>query len=337
MPFISGDPTQILANAFLASTQIEAYEENGLIKYKYFTLLYMGTTNGLYTATILENQSDADWTWTDAWSDVAGNKEIYAIGEIVTQRYENMDGSIKYFYDRTIYIGSDKGFSVHGPSGVYSASKLVSSEPAKGFLWIRGESANNLLWFTDNKVYLSHTARRIETSSTNTTTVYWTKPLSEFSTSHYSTGNKVECDYLHNFNVSSFSATPNMVDGNTLSVGDKILVRNQTNKTQNGIYEVSVVGTGSNGSWSNVSATYLTSTDKWVYINSGDNWARSVWTFKYTEQSSPSNSSINIGTDLINFEELYLNPISETPGTVEFLSAVERTNTNQYVILILGL
>mgnify|MGYP003843817215 CR=1 FL=1 len=33
MPFISGDPTQILANAFLASTQIESYEENGLIKY----------------------------------------------------------------------------------------------------------------------------------------------------------------------------------------------------------------------------------------------------------------------------------------------------------------
>jgi hypothetical protein len=332
MPFFSGDPTQITANAFLVSTQIEPYEENNLIKYRYSTLLYLGTNVGLFTATIYDGESDADWSWSDAWSDVAGNKEIYAIGEIVTQRYENLDGSVKYYYDRTIYIGSDKGFTVHGPSGAYSALKLISSEPAKGFMWIRGQSANNLLWFTDNKVYLSHTARRIETSSTNTSSVYWIKPLSEFSTSHYSTGNKIECNYLYNLNVSSFSATTNKVDGNTLLVGDKILVRGQTNKTQNGIYEVTVVGSGSNGTWTNISSANLTTTNKWVLITSGDNWARSAWTFKYTEQSIPSNSNINIGTDLIYFEELYLNPIYETAGTVYFQNAVERTNTNKYII-----
>ena len=332
MPFISGDPTQILANAFLASTQIESYEENGLIKYKYFTLLYLGTTNGLYTATILENQTDADWTWTDAWSDVAGNKEIYAIGEIVTQRVDNQDGSVKYDYDRAIYIGSDKGFSVHGPSGSYVSTKLVSSEPAKGFLWIRGLSANNLLWFTDNKVYISHTARFIETSSANSTLTYWSSPLSEFTTTRYSSGNKIECDFLLNTNLSSFSAAPNKIDGVQLTVGDKILVRNQNDKTENGIYEVSTVGSGSNGVWTNVSAANLTNVNKWVLILDGKNWARSAWTFFYTEQSVPSNSSINIGTDLITFQELYVNPISESSGTIYFQKAIERSSTNQYII-----
>jgi hypothetical protein len=332
MPFISGDPTQITANAFLVSTQIESYEENSLIKYKYSTLLYLGTNLGLFTAIIQEGESDSDWAWSDAWSDVSGNKEIYAIGEIVTQRYENLDGSVKYDYDRTIYIGSDKGFSVHDSSGTYVSTKLVSSTPAKGFLWIKGQSVNNLLWFTDNEVFISHTARKIETTSSNSTTSYWTAPLTEFSTTHYSVGNKITCDYLLNSNLSSFTSAPDVVDGNTLVVGDIILVRGQTNKTQNGIYEVSTVGTGSNGVWTNISSANLTTTNKWVLVSAGENWANSAWTFIYTEQSVPSNSSINIGTDLINFEELYINPISETLGTIEFQNSVERTNANQYII-----
>lgn len=332
MPFIAGDPTQILAKSFLASTQIESYEENALVKYKYSTLLYLGTTNGLYTATILENQGDGDWAWSEAWPDVTGNKQIYAIGEIVTQRVDNQDGSIKYDYDRTIYIGSDKGFSVHDSSGEYSSTNLVSSEPAKGFMWIRGLSANNLLWFTDNKVYISHTARFIESVSTNSTLTYWDRPLTSFTTTRYSTGNKVDCNFLLNSNLSSFTAAPNKVDGVTLSIGNKILVRMQDDKTENGIYEVTSVGTGSNGVWTNVSSTYLTEGDEWISILGGLNWARSAWTFLYTEQSVPSNSSINIGTDAISFEELYLNPIFETAGTLYFKKALERTTTNQYII-----
>lgn len=45
------------------------------------------------------------------------------------------------------------------------------------------------------------------------------------------------------------SGAPNTVDGISLSVGSRILVRAQTNQTQNGIYTVTTVGTGSNGVW----------------------------------------------------------------------------------------
>jgi hypothetical protein len=41
----------------------------------------------------------------------------------------------------------------------------------------------------------------------------------------------------------------NTVDGKTLIVNDRILVKNQSNTMQNGIYYVTVVGTGSNGTW----------------------------------------------------------------------------------------
>lgn len=45
---------------------------------------------------------------------------------------------------------------------------------------------------------------------------------------------------------------PNVVGGRTLQANDRVLVPNQTNQAQNGIYKVDTVGTGSNGSWSRV-------------------------------------------------------------------------------------
>lgn len=45
------------------------------------------------------------------------------------------------------------------------------------------------------------------------------------------------------------SGTPNIVDGYSVSVGDRILVKDHVNSAYNGVYVVSTVGTGSNGVW----------------------------------------------------------------------------------------
>lgn len=42
---------------------------------------------------------------------------------------------------------------------------------------------------------------------------------------------------------------PSIVDGVTLVLGDRVLVMSQTNEAQNGIYVVSTLGTGANGTW----------------------------------------------------------------------------------------
>ena len=42
---------------------------------------------------------------------------------------------------------------------------------------------------------------------------------------------------------------PSILDGFSLSIGNRILVKDQTDGTQNGIYQVANVGTGSNGWW----------------------------------------------------------------------------------------
>ena len=51
-------------------------------------------------------------------------------------------------------------------------------------------------------------------------------------------------------NIASLAGgAPNSVDGITPSVGSRILVKNQSTASQNGIYVVQTVGTGSNGTW----------------------------------------------------------------------------------------
>jgi hypothetical protein len=50
-------------------------------------------------------------------------------------------------------------------------------------------------------------------------------------------------------NVTLISGAPSSVDGVGLVKGDRILVIGQTTGSQNGLYQVSVLGTGSNGTW----------------------------------------------------------------------------------------
>jgi hypothetical protein len=50
-------------------------------------------------------------------------------------------------------------------------------------------------------------------------------------------------------NVTLSGGAPTVVDGVTLVLGDRVLVRSQSTAAQNGIYRVSVLGTGSNGTW----------------------------------------------------------------------------------------
>jgi hypothetical protein len=42
---------------------------------------------------------------------------------------------------------------------------------------------------------------------------------------------------------------PNTVDGVTLAANDRVLVKSQTTNTQNGLYTVTTLGTGANGTW----------------------------------------------------------------------------------------
>jgi hypothetical protein len=65
----------------------------------------------------------------------------------------------------------------------------------------------------------------------------------------YDSDFKNSCRVATGSHVTLAGGAPSTVDGKTLVVGNRILVRAQSPATQNGIYYVSVVGTGSNGTW----------------------------------------------------------------------------------------
>lgn len=98
-----------------------------------------------------------------------------------------------------------------------------SGNPASGY---------NLLYPKSDGRWYSKDSSGIETLINN---AMWTKHV---------------CVAATTANIATLAGgAPNTLDGVTLALNDRILVKNQTTASQNGIYTVTTLGTGSNGSW----------------------------------------------------------------------------------------
>ena len=100
----------------------------------------------------------------------------------------------------------------------------------------------------------------------------------------------------------NLAAAPNTLDGVSLSVGDRILVKDQTPNTLNGIYRITTLGTGSNGLW-----TRTGDFNDWRTITSGaltfvEQGAISGNIFYYIPGGEPN---VTVGSTAITFANLY--------------------------------
>jgi hypothetical protein len=99
-------------------------------------------------------------------------------------------------------------------------------------------------------------------------------------------------------NVTLSGGAPTVVDGVTLSPNDRVLVTGQSTASQNGIYTVSILGTGSNGTWirsTDTNATGELDSGTIVMVTQGSAYADTSW--KLT-----TNDPIVIGTTALTFE-----------------------------------
>lgn len=74
--------------------------------------------------------------------------------------------------------------------------------------------------------------------------------------------------------------TPSTVDGTSLSVNDRLLLTAQTTTSQNGIYKVTTVGTGADGTWAkdtDADTTAKVQTGVLVYCSAGTIYQRTLW------------------------------------------------------------
>lgn len=100
-------------------------------------------------------------------------------------------------------------------------------------------------------------------------------------------------------NINLSGGAPNQVDGVNLSLDDRVLVIGQNTGSQNGIYFVDVVGTGSNGTWlrsGDTNSTGELEAGTIVMVTEGLIYADTQW--KLT-----TNNPIVIGTTPLTFEQ----------------------------------
>lgn len=99
-------------------------------------------------------------------------------------------------------------------------------------------------------------------------------------------------------NVADFTtAAPLILDGVTLQIDDRVLVKNQSSSPQNGLYAVTVPGSGANGTWvrsedANTDGDLFESIE--VYVQEGSTNANSSWRLQ-------SPGTIDIGVDNQNW------------------------------------
>jgi hypothetical protein len=81
-------------------------------------------------------------------------------------------------------------------------------------------------------------------------------------------------------NVVLSGGTPSVVDGVSLNLKDRVLVAGQSTASQNGLYDVTVVGSGSNGTWvrtSDSNATGEINAGMIVMVTEGTEWGDTSW------------------------------------------------------------
>jgi len=181
----------ILSTAFYLSTdREEIYNSAGRFTgYKYSYFSYMGTDDGLYTAQIADKLTENDWAWTKVKNITNENgvalsslSPITAVNEISTRRTKTIEGSAPQIsYDRTVYASASLGNSGLYYGGLGSLSR-VFNDKVKGIYWIKdgtnGINKNDLIWWTERDVYITHTAEYVETTDGTTSYTYWNHPLS---------------------------------------------------------------------------------------------------------------------------------------------------------------
>ena len=180
----------ILSTAFYLSTdREEIYNAAGRFTgYKYSYFSYMGTDDGLYTAQVADKLTENDWAWTKVKNifnengvALSGLAPISAVNEISTRRTKTIEGSAPQIsYDRTVYASAALGNSGLYYGGLGSLSRAFNDK-VRGIYWIKdgttGINKNDLIWWTERDVYITHTAEYVETSDETTSYTYWNHPL----------------------------------------------------------------------------------------------------------------------------------------------------------------
>ena len=299
-PIDSTIPSIKTTSFYISSDREEIYDKAGRFtgKYNYRYYSYNGTDDGLYTAVIADKMTENDWVWSkvksiynESGSILSYVKPISDVKEISTRRTEKKEGSLQISYDRTAYVAASSGNTglFSGNSGLITR---VFNEGVKGIYWIEngttGINNNDLIWWTEQNAYITHSARYVETDDGTTVTTYWEHPLSNPITSvpvRAATTSKLSSNY--STASSPHTLTYNPYEESTLG---RISASNgSTIITGTGTSFLIYSGTGAS---IGIGATKGADVATWYTINSIASDARIFLTSAYSGSSTASTSYV---------------------------------------------
>ena len=318
---LDSNGAKIFVNDFYVSTD---KIQTDVDVFEYYTYLYAATNSGLYTAKILENTAYENWEYSkvNEIKDIDGNilsaiTNVNTVAEIVTENRDIVAGEQDLvLYDRSVYVGSNGLYA-----GTYKNIQEKFSGTVKGIAWVKSGAnnvhKNNIIWWNNSTVYITHTAQYNDFESNK----YWDLPFAINAGSYTS----CVCATVENIALSGLST----IDGYTVSAGERVLVKNQTDAKQNGIYLAAA------GAWSR--ATDLDSSSEIIYckyttVSNGNVNAGSAWFIRYQ-------SSYILGTSDIVWDIYYApvyNVSTTTYGvTPQIKTVIEKESnqlTKQYIV-----
>lgn len=269
LPYTTAE-RQAIVYDFDASTE-KVQETDTSFYYK--TNLYVTTDNGLYYAQIREGYTEENWDWNLVNRYVINDTINYSVDnltssvEIVTKNTEIIPGENDLVtYDRNLYVGSNSDQYPGLYVGTASGLEQIFYEPVNGIFWIQegkvNTNKNNIIWWNDYEVYHTHSSKYVSNESGS----YWIPPFTDTNTLF----SPVYAATTANVTLSGNQT----IDGQFLVDGDTVLVKNQENEEENGIYIVS------SGVWTrrtDFDSSLDYETEKRVEVQNGNLYGGSLW------------------------------------------------------------
>jgi len=329
-------------------------------------IYYVAASDGLYSAKFARTANPRLVIWSGPNKNTSDSYtgSIYKLTEAVnvaknitvTTTAAGSFTETKYQNYRALYAATDNGLFVYdnGGSGKLFKTNDANYNPTANFSpniftyvkWMGEYSGSSnapqaLVWADQSAVYYSNdadfTSVTLTTSTGSTTNQTFVQPLLE--SSSYTTS--VDCASTINVNINQQITANTKIDGFTLLPTSLILLKNQTDPTQNGIYFVT------NANFLQINTAFLS--PQYVFVKYGETQANTEWS-EFT-QNNDLRQGRNFGlryakiiTFPVNTKEKVVSIIKDNssgPGTSNLTNPGYKDSffvaTNNFIYRILNL
>jgi len=279
------------AGAITTLTDLRAFNQ------PHFARLALASTGGTTTLTYAQSRVDA--------IDVTGTLTSHAIIEVPASAWEwAINNGTSGAYTLTVKVNGQTGVTIPQGERRVCVCDATDVRALTGYVATDGDTMSGALTISSGGLTL--TTGNIAVSAGTVTVSADPSSALQVATKQYvdsvASGLDIHpsCRAATTANIASLAGgAPNSLDGVTLAANDRILVKDQSTGSQNGLYYVSTLGTGANGTWTRATdadATGEISAGLFVWVTEGTLAGDTGWVLT-------TNDTITVGSTSLAFQQ----------------------------------